>query len=278
MKKVNFNAAQSFEVPESWIENAVNAKPEKKPVYLRPYVIGSAASVVLAVAVTIFAVVAMNKTPISPDSMISVKPQTTTAATVEPTAAPTSAATQPQTKAPVATQPVTQPVSEVVTQPVTEPVTEAVTEAPTEFPVVGEDERMLSDEWIISNVEGYSFPDVVPVRETPHVFKLDELYKGNITVRLTKDSPYGADNVLWCTVTADFTALNESTKGSVIVKLNSDDNGQKSVTLCPYQSNAYLPSGHAYTFKFTGKNADGKQVTKTVTKTLTGNNSVNILI
>lgn len=276
MKKVNFNAAQSFEVPESWIENAVNAKPEKKPVYLRPYVIGSAASVVLAVAVTIFAVVAMNKAPIKPQSLIPVKPQTTTSATVEPTAAPTSAATQPQTKAPVATQPVTQPVTEVVTQPVTEPVTEAVTEAPTEFPVVGEDERMLSDEWIISNVEGVAMSDGARINGA--ILKMDELYTGSVTVRTAKDSPFGADDVLRCTVTAKFTALNDRTDGIVALKLSDNGNGEKSVTFCPYKSGAYLPSGYAYTFTFTGKTEDGKEITKTVTQTLSGKSPVTITI
>ena len=78
MKKVNFNAAMNFEVTESWIEKALNAKPKKKPLYLRPYVIGSAAGVVLAVAVTVFAVIFTSQAPISPQSPVPVKPQTTT--------------------------------------------------------------------------------------------------------------------------------------------------------------------------------------------------------
>lgn len=271
MKKVNFNAMQSFEVPESWIENAVNAKPQKKPIYLRPYVIGSAASVVLAVAVTIIAVIAMNKTPISPDSMIPVKPQTTTAATeaTEATAAPTTV--KPTEKA-------TEPVTEAVTEPVTEPVTEAVTEEVTEPRELADDERLLTPDWYVWNVEGMSRSDAASGDIDPPVLKLDEMYQGTITVKMAADSPYGADDVLRCTVTAGFTDLNADTAGSVIVKLQSDDNGQKSVAFCPYESNAYLPSGRAYTFTFTGKTADGKEVTKTVTQTLSGDHSVTITI
>ena len=36
MKKVNFNSLENFEVPEEWIEKAINAKPKKKPLLLRP--------------------------------------------------------------------------------------------------------------------------------------------------------------------------------------------------------------------------------------------------
>lgn len=123
MKKVYFNAAKSFEVPESWIENAVNAKPKKKPLLLRPYLIGTAASVVLAVAVTIFAVVATNRNVTKPKPPIPVKPQAATAATEESTA-PGSAATQPPTEMQAVTQPVTDQVTEpATTVPNTKPAT-----------------------------------------------------------------------------------------------------------------------------------------------------------
>ena len=52
MKPLNFDALTNFEVPEEWIEKALSAKPKKKPIILRPYVIGSAAAIVLAVGIT----------------------------------------------------------------------------------------------------------------------------------------------------------------------------------------------------------------------------------
>ena len=54
MKKVNFNSLENFEVPEEWIEKAINAKPKKKPLLLRPYVWGTAASIVLVAAASLF--------------------------------------------------------------------------------------------------------------------------------------------------------------------------------------------------------------------------------
>lgn len=54
MKKVNFNSLQNFEVPEGWIENALNASPKrKKPLLLRPYLLGTAASLVILSAVVL---------------------------------------------------------------------------------------------------------------------------------------------------------------------------------------------------------------------------------
>lgn len=45
MKKVNFNKLKSVKTPENWIENAVKIpkRNKKKPIYLNPYLIASAA-------------------------------------------------------------------------------------------------------------------------------------------------------------------------------------------------------------------------------------------
>lgn len=65
MKKRNFNMLENFEVPESWIENAINAKPapQKKPFYLNPRYtryIGIAASLVLAVGIALMSSLYIN--------------------------------------------------------------------------------------------------------------------------------------------------------------------------------------------------------------------------
>ena len=65
MKKRNFNMLENFEVPESWIENAINAKPapQKKSFYLNPRYtrfIGIAASLVLAAGMPMSTLLANN--------------------------------------------------------------------------------------------------------------------------------------------------------------------------------------------------------------------------
>lgn len=52
MKKVNFNQLKSVKTPENWIENTIKIpkKNKKKPVYMNPYVIASAACFVFCCA------------------------------------------------------------------------------------------------------------------------------------------------------------------------------------------------------------------------------------
>ena len=61
MKKVNFNALQNFKVPESWIENAINAKPKKKLFHLNPLHLSTAACLVIAVSNSIFSPLNLNR-------------------------------------------------------------------------------------------------------------------------------------------------------------------------------------------------------------------------
>lgn len=54
--KRNFNVIKNLEVPKSWVENAVNipqTAPKRKNLILKPYLIGTAASLVFAVVLSI---------------------------------------------------------------------------------------------------------------------------------------------------------------------------------------------------------------------------------
>ena len=75
MKKLNFDALTQFEVPESWIERALDAKPKKKPLWLRPVVIGSAASLVITAAVVLTLWLHTGgSAPLSPKTELPVQP------------------------------------------------------------------------------------------------------------------------------------------------------------------------------------------------------------
>lgn len=86
MKKLNFNALTQFEVPESWIERALDAKPKKKPLWLRPVVIGSAASLVITAAVVLTLWLHTGgSAPLSPKTELPVQPSAVAAGKTEST-------------------------------------------------------------------------------------------------------------------------------------------------------------------------------------------------
>ncbi len=86
MKKLNFDALTQFEVPESWIERALDAKPKKKPLWLRPAVIGSAASLVITAAVVLTLWLHTGgSAPLSPKTELPVQPSAVAAGKTEST-------------------------------------------------------------------------------------------------------------------------------------------------------------------------------------------------
>lgn len=86
MKKLNFDALTQFEVPESWIERALDAKSKKKPLWLRPVVIGSAASLVITAAVVLTLWLHTGgSAPLSPETELPVQPSAVAAGKTEST-------------------------------------------------------------------------------------------------------------------------------------------------------------------------------------------------
>ena len=86
MKKLNFDALTQFEVPESWIERALDAKPKKKPFWLRPAVIGGAASLVITAAVVLTLWLHTGgSAPLSPKTELPVQPSAVAAGKTEST-------------------------------------------------------------------------------------------------------------------------------------------------------------------------------------------------
>lgn len=77
MRKVNFNALKNVSAPEDWVEKALHAKPKKRPIFLRPYFIGTAASVVVVSAVVLTLLIRSGgNTPLSPKTDLFIQPST----------------------------------------------------------------------------------------------------------------------------------------------------------------------------------------------------------
>ena len=137
MRKVNFNALKNVAVPDSWVEKALHAKPKKKPIFLRPYFIGTAASVAVVTAVVLTLLIRSGgNSPISPKTDLFIQPSTVAVTennqAVSSTAAETATSTEtdpPETGIPHPTQgtQTTNPIPSNPTAVATDPV---VTTAP----------------------------------------------------------------------------------------------------------------------------------------------------
>ncbi len=90
MKKVNFNQIKSVKTPENWIENAINnpKKNKKKPAYLNPYIIASAACFIFCCALC--AVVFLNFGIDNPNPVAPAKSSGTSAFDVTDSTTPSS--------------------------------------------------------------------------------------------------------------------------------------------------------------------------------------------
>lgn len=83
MKKVNFNALKRIETPDGWLEKALAAQHKKKPLLLRPYILGAAASVVIVLTAAVTLLHSGGGTPLSPKSTLPV--HTAVSGTTAPT-------------------------------------------------------------------------------------------------------------------------------------------------------------------------------------------------
>ena len=90
MKKVNFNQLKSVKTPENWIENAIKIpqKNKKKPIYINPYIIASAACFIFCC--TLCAVVFANFGVDMPNPIAPVKPSSTSVSDVADGTTPSS--------------------------------------------------------------------------------------------------------------------------------------------------------------------------------------------
>lgn len=72
MKKVNFNALKSIEPPNEWVEKALAAQHKKKPLPLRPYILGTAASAVIVLIAAVTLLHSGGGAPFSPKNTLPV--------------------------------------------------------------------------------------------------------------------------------------------------------------------------------------------------------------
>lgn len=275
MKPLNFDALTNFEVPEEWIEKALSAKPKKKPIILRPYVIGSAAAIVLAVGITVFAVATLKNNSQKPNALVAAP-----MATVETTDSTARPEAQPETAA--QTEPATQEATAVTERPV--PPTLPYTGATVETTEDESSKYQMSTEW---------FTDVRSVRpeprgqacESPSVEppKLDisELYTGDVIIKVAPDSLFYESARIDVSITATHKESGARFSGTVITAPEKDGNGEAVTRFNFFENNVYIPGDCEYTFEFRAYDENGDFIPdsyKTVKLALTGDQTAEITI
>ena len=283
MKPLNFDALTNFEVPEEWIEKALSAKPKKKPIILRPYVIGSAAAIVLAVGITVFAVATLKNNSQKPNALVAAP-----MATIE-----TTDYTEPVQDTAEA-QPVTQPETAAQTEPATQEAT-AVTERPVPptLPYTGATVETTEDESSKYQMSTEWFTDVRSVRpeswgqacESPSVEppKLDisELYTGDVIIKVAPDSLFYESARIDVSITATHKESGARFSDTVITAPEKDENGEAVTRFNFFENNVYIPDDCEYTFEFRAYDENGDFIPdsyKTVKLTPTGDQTAEITI
>ena len=290
MKKVNFNSLENFEVPEEWIEKAINAKPKKKPLLLRPYVWGTAASIVLVGAASLFILKPFK----SGDSLPAAPTETAKADYTPASTAGTGPAAKPETTdSTEATKSTDAPASTTGTVPSTEKTTVPSTvqtdptgtgrhdygEPHAHYIPEGQSVYHIDSKWEVdlSLDRPNSRSDSAEIPQEPMLTK-DELFTGNITVEVLSDSLFYDCDTIYIEFSGCYNNGSRKIDGRVILAPKQTEDGKKSATFNLFYDEAYTPSAD-YTIRIYALNDNGsKTAVETLTKPLYSDNSITISI
>lgn len=296
MKKVNFNSLENFEVPEEWIEKAINAKPKKKPLLLRPYVLGTAASIVLVGAASLFILKPFKSGDSLPAAAGTTAAPTETAKaddTPASTAGTEPAAKPETTDSTEATKSTDAPASTTGTVPSTEKTTvpSTVQTDPTgtgrhdyrephahDIPE-GQSVYHIDSKWEVdlSLDRPNTRSDSAEIPQEPMLTK-DELFTGNITVEVLSDSLFYDCDTIYIEFSGCYNNGSRKIDGRVILAPKQTEDGKRSATFNLFYDEAYTPSAD-YTIRIYALNDNGSKTdVETLTKPLYSDNSITISI
>ena len=296
MKKVNFNSLENFEVPEEWIEKAINAKPKKKPLLLRPYVLGTAASIVLVGAASLFILKPFKSGDSLPAAAGTTAAPTETAKaddTPASTAGTEPAAKPETTDSTEATKSTDAPASTTGTVPSTEKTTVPSTvqtdptgtgrhdygEPHAHYIPEGQSVYHIDSKWEVdlSLDRPNSRSDSAEIPKEPMLTK-DELFTGNITVEVLSDSLFYDCDTIYIEFSGCYNNGSRKIDGRVILAPKQTEDGKRSAIFNLFYDEAYTPSAD-YTISIYALNENGSKTdVETLTKPLYSDNSITISI
>ena len=296
MKKVNFNSLENFEVPEEWIEKAINAKPKKKPLLLRPYVWGTAASIVLVGAASLFILKPFKSGDSLPAAAGTTAAPTETAKaddTPASTAGTEPAAKPETTDSTEATKSTDAPASTTGTVPSTEKTTvpSTVQTDPTgtgrhdygephahDIPE-GQSVYHIDSKWEVdlSLDRPNSRSDSAEIPQEPMLTK-DELFTGDITAEVSSDSLFYDCETIYIEFSGCYNNGSRKIDGRVILAPKQTEDGKRSATFNLFYDEAYTPSAD-YTIRIYALNENGSKTdVLTMNMPLYSDNSITISI
>ena len=234
----DFSQLKSFKTPENWIETAVNIPQKKKPLpfILRPYVIGTAASlVIVAAAVLTILLSSGGKPPLGNEHGFAVQPAVTV---------PTEIIEETKPKAAKATEPVT-----IETQPAWN-VQETTN-------TTEEDDPAVED----------ATDDTAATETKPPV-----LFTGSLTLIITPDSPLFGSVYVKLDIYNESGAKVDST---VAVKpILNEMTGYKTASFYPYGNGMNLYCWQTYTLRVYDTKGNSRSVS--FTPSFAGGFAVNV--
>ena len=296
MKKVNFNSLENFEVPEEWIEKAINAKPKKKPLLLRPYVWGTAASIVLVGAASLFilkpfkngdSLPAAAGTTAAPTETVKADDTPASTAGTEPAAKPETTDSTEATKstdAPASTTG-TVPSTEKTTVPSTVQTDPTGTgrhdygEPHAHYIPEGQSVYHIDSKWEVdlSSARPNSRSDSAEIPQEPMLTK-DELFTGDITAEVSSDSLFYDCETIYIEFSGCYNNGSRKIDGRVILAPKQTEDGKKSATFNLFYDEAYTPSAD-YTIRIYALNENGSKTdVLTMNMPLYSDNSITISI
>ena len=278
MKKVNFNSLENFEVPEEWIEKALNAKPKKK-ILFRPYVLGAAASLVLVTALSLLLFRPFQKISAPPVAVSTTEPSSVTEATVAPTAATENPA---ETENTVESQidptdpDELEPEPESQLEPKPEP--ETVHKYEIREQIDDPSKFRVDNKWELDKREMRPNAGLLP--DYYMLLSEDELFTGDITIIVSPDSPFYNDEILSLYIKGYYRDDSTEIKGFIDLEPIQGENGEKTITFNLFDEGVYTPSAdYSFLFEYYWDNETGSYLSsKTLTEQLYSDNSVTITI
>lgn len=252
MKKVNFNQIQNFEVPQEWIDKALNATPKPTPFLRRPYVIGSmiGIGVILVAVITLLIVNPFQTNPENPGvAVVSTEASEATQSASETQG--TEAEGETTVDNPDATEivEINETTGAAADETTAADDPEQSTESNEAHPVEDDTKYRIKDTWYL-DTSADKIGDVPVMNDTSLELSKNELFTGDITIIISPNSSFYDANVIRLAAHGVYEPTGQEIYGYAYLETEESENGDKIIRFNLFDEGAYTFSAKGYTFMF----------------------------